>query len=488
VDSIQRALKNSKQGVFKEPVTLLSTLVDDFVRMTHTSYDTQNGGFSTSPKFPHASALETLLDIYRLTKNQDALKMALHTLDKMMNGGIYDQIEGGFYRYATDEKWLIPHFEKMLYTNAELLPAYAKAFQITGDKKYQHVVKEIITYAKNRAEDDNLLYSASDADSDGEEGKYFVFHYDDSLKDLIQHGFSNDEAKNILLHFDITPRGNFEHRSSNPQVITPLIDANTQEKAKIILRHNRARKNYPFVDKKILTAWNAMFISGLYKANESTYATTLLDALIANLYIDATLFHQKLPHTTPHKKALFEDYSFLISALLDGFNATQNDTYLDLAKTLTAEAIKKFYIDATWYLSDDDFKTPAEIDDNSYKSHLANMISNLFTLATLSDNQEMYQLGLSTLESISYPLSRYPHAYPWALRAYMVKTYGVILIKAKNIQKAKETFGTTYPFITYKKWEEETYQACKIDLCFAYDKDIDALYEKVNKALGLDKN
>ena len=485
VASIKQAMKSTKDGAKQNAVTLSHELITQFVEMSKQNFDTQNGGFSQAPKFPHASALETLLDVYTITHNKEALDMALFSLDKMRSGGIYDQIEGGFYRYATDEKWLIPHFEKMLYTNAELLPAYAKAYQITGDEKYQHTVEELVAYSKNRALDENMLYSASDADSDGEEGKYFVFTYDDSFKDLRDNGFSDEEAKNVLKYFDISKKGNFEHQLSNPQVIPLQIDATRMNEAKKILQKNRARKNYPFVDKKILTAWNAMFISGLYTAKENTYATSLLEALIKNLYIDATLYHQKLPHTMPTKKALFEDYSFLITALLAGFNATSDDKYLVLAQTLTHEAIKKFYIDATWYLSDDDFKTPAEIDDNSYKSHLANMIANLYTLAVLTDDQELQDLANHSLEGISFTLSRYPSAYPWALRTYMLKTYGAVVIKSQETDKAKEVFAGSYPFLNYKAWRETNHQACKIDVCFAYDKDMKTLKKKVQEGLNI---
>ncbi|NQY93933.1 MAG: thioredoxin domain-containing protein, partial [Campylobacteraceae bacterium] len=194
---IESALKEYKSAYKGEKRTLSLALVDKFVEEVEKSFDTENPGIGTAPKFPHAATIETLLDIYVTFENDKALEMATSMLKSMGNGGIYDQIEGGFYRYSVDEEWMIPHFEKMLYTNAELLGVYAKAYRITKDEFFKKIVDELISFTKIRFEDNNLLYSASDADSqvgsEKEEGAYFVFDYTLTSDFLKENGYKNKE-------------------------------------------------------------------------------------------------------------------------------------------------------------------------------------------------------------------------------------------------------------------------------------------------------
>jgi len=208
----------------------------------------------------------------------------------MANGGINDQIEGGFYRYSVDKAWMIPHFEKMLYTNAELLSDYAKAYKITKDRFYKKQIDEITTFVDERFLNEGLLYSASDADSKvgkrKEEGAYFVFEYDKTKKFLEKSGFKN--TKDILSYFNITPKGNFEKAQTNPYLTTKK-EPKDIKNIKKVLQQLREQKEYPFIDYKILTAWNAMYISALFEANHNKQALFLLDTLVKKLYVDATI-------------------------------------------------------------------------------------------------------------------------------------------------------------------------------------------------------
>jgi uncharacterized protein YyaL (SSP411 family) len=295
-NSVEIERKRSKEGNYPE-VKIDNTILNDFIKSVSSSYDSKNKGIGQSPKFPHATTLDMLLDIYRLNGDKKALNMSVESLMAMSKGGIYDQIEGGFYRYSVDEMWMIPHFEKMLYTNAELIEAYANAYDITKEDRFKVVIKETIENINERFNKNNLFYSASDADSDGKEGKYFVFDYDKSENTLKKAGFSDSDTQQILNYFSIYDDGNFEHDQTNPYLSGS--DAPKElDKVKMVLKANRQKKNYPFVDYKIQTSWNALFIKSLFAAGKVVdkkyrdQALKSLDKLIEILYINGTLYHQ----------------------------------------------------------------------------------------------------------------------------------------------------------------------------------------------------
>jgi uncharacterized protein YyaL (SSP411 family) len=480
-DSIERAMQSRSVSAAKESVTLDDGVIVSLKNRVVELYDKEQGGFGGAPKFPHASLLELILESYPLVQDEELLAIALDTLDKMAQSGIYDQIESGFYRYSVDEMWLIPHFEKMLYTNAEMLNAYQQAYKITGKESYRRIVDELIDFSKKRFLDGGVFYSASDADSDGEEGKYFVFDYQDAYDELKEAGIK--EAEEVLRYFGITKEGNFENRTSNPQLVGETLDRELLQKAKTALFANRSKKNYPFVDTKILTSWNALFIAALFESGEQAYATEALDCLLADLYIEGDLFHQKMPMSKPTKAGLFEDHAFLIAALIAGYQHTDNDSYMVKAQTLLAQAVENFYNDGRWYLSDDAFRSVAEIDDNAYKSALSVMICNLFYLAAFCEEPEYHAVANRTMESVSKMLSSYPFAYAWAVKAYLIRKHGVIVIKTSELKEAQEKFNGVYPFVFFKHSTEPVHQACKIDSCFAYDESLDELMRKVTDQL-----
>src|SRR6185369_12805223 len=164
-----------------------------------------NGGFGGAPKFPPAMTLEFLLRTHARTGNRDALEMVSHTCRKMANGGMYDQIGGGFHRYSTDARWLVPHFEKMLYDNALLAVAYAEAHQVTGRGDFARVARETLDYVlREMISPDGAFYSATDADSEGEEGKFFVWS-EKEIRDLL-----GAEAPRFMRYYGVTSGGNFE--------------------------------------------------------------------------------------------------------------------------------------------------------------------------------------------------------------------------------------------------------------------------------------
>ncbi len=478
---IERILKEYKTASNKQQVALTPELIDKFVLEVEESFDKQHNGIGTAPKFPHASTIDTLLDIYSIYKNKKALDMATSMLKAMGNGGIYDQIEGGFYRYSVDEAWMIPHFEKMLYTNAEMLSAYAKAYKITQDKFYKIKIDEIVEFVKARFEKNLLFYSASDADSilgnEKEEGAYFVFEYEEVKAYLEQNGYKNSQE--ILEYFNITKDGNFEYGQNNPY-LSGKKELENIDVVKKTLKDLRAKKEYPFVDYKILTSWNAMYISALFDANKEKEALEHLDVLVEKLYKKGKLYHQRLVDKEPKEKALFEDYSFLITALLKAYEYSLDNKYLILAEKLNTEVIENLYRDNNWYMSNDEFQSIADVYDSSYKSSLSNMIDNLLKMSILKEDLNLENIAKDTLHVNSSILSSNPSNSAWLVRSYMAYTKGYVSLKAtKELLKDKDT--SFYSFIVKKPTLDEQYQVCSTIACFAYSDDFKTIVSKINE-------
>jgi uncharacterized protein YyaL (SSP411 family) len=487
---------NSIQRVFEENKTvssgkkeLSSSLIKQFIKEVDEKFDHKYFGIGDRPKFPHSSTIESLLDIYKVEKDQKALILATKALKAMAKGGIHDQIEGGFYRYSVDEKWMIPHFEKMLYTNAELLSSYSKAYDITGDDCYKEVVEDIIAFTKERFEKNSLLYSASDADSlvedeKKEEGAYFVFIYDEVLEFLENKGYGKKEIEKIVKYFNLSFEGNFENGLNNPYLRENETPQNLK-KVKADLKELRSYKEYPFIDYKILTSWNSLYISSLFEAKivdekNALKALILLDSLLENLYLKDILYHQRLLDRKPKVKALFEDYSFLTEALLKAYDFSLDENYLKLASKLNKEAIEKFYKNRTWQMSDDEFKFASGVYDSAYKSAQSQMIDNLLKLALLNDDLELQELAKSSFENNSLLLASKPSNTAWLLRTYMAYDKGYISLKARK-EMFKDKKLNSYPFLLRKLNKDKKYLACKVGVCFAYSDDFEEILSKIEK-------
>jgi uncharacterized protein YyaL (SSP411 family) len=449
-------------------------------------YDPRHHGFSERPKFPESSLIELLLDIYRLQGDPDALQMARNTLGSMAGGGIYDQVDGAFYRYAVDRKWEIPHFEKMLYTNAELIPCYLRLYAIDKAPLYARIVRETIAEVDRRFKKEGLYFSASDVDSGGEEGGYFLHTHASAKKSLIQSGFREQEADAVLAYLGITEAGNVDGEKSNPHIASDRKPKRLEE-AREVLRQIREKRPYPFVDTKVITAWNAMQIDALFKASvlDKAYlqqAEHSLETLLKHAYKDKVLYHQFLYGRAPAQQALLEDYAFLVRALLTGYAHTFREHYLRLADRLTSEAVKRFHRKGRWYLSDDAFDSVADLSDRYYTSPLSVMIGNLLGLAALQENLEYYGLAESTLRHYAYLLDRNPSHYPEATRAMLRYRKGDVVLKSNRGKLAviKEQIGQVdYPYLLVKTEATDRYLACRVGICFAYGRE----FRTVKKAI-----
>ncbi len=454
-----------------------------FLAQVGERYDQKNKGIGERPKFPHATTFDTLLNIVRLTLDFDAKTMADDALIAMAKGGIYDQIEGGFYRYATDEAWMIPHFEKMLYTNAELIETYANAYKMSANPLFKKIINETIENIYARFENDHLFYSASDADSDKVEGKYFLFNYEESLKTLIKNSFTHNEAKEALAYFNISEEGNFEDKMSNPY-LTSKQEPKNITKIKEILFQIRAKRNYPFIDKKVQTSWNALFIGALFKAEENEKALKSLDALIKNLYLKDELYHQMLIGKAPKVEAYLEDYAFLISVLIDAYQVTLNKSYLNLAQKLNAKSIKKFYKNNQWLMSNDTFKATADVHDASYRSSMAVSVENILKLAHLSDDYDAYDMAKKMLTLNAKKINETASSTPYAVKVALMLQNSIVVIKASKeilLAHQKEIRELNYPFILIKDVKENDCSACTMQKCFSTHKSIDKVLQDIEQ-------
>ena len=312
--------------------------------------DPQFGGIKGAPKFPMPAQWEFLLQNTYLTQDKNALRATQLTLDNLKNGGIYDALAGGFYRYATDEKWQIPHFEKMLYDNAMLVSLYAHAYQLTGDASYKTVLTESLDWVSKELTDPNGgFYSSVNADSEGEEGKFYVWQYPE-----LETALSPQELNTLVKVYDLKKQGNWEHgkniifKKNNPAVLTESESLLLQTaKQKLLgIRNKRVR---PSTDDKILTAWNALMLKGFVDAYQATSDRNYLSIALKN----AQFLEQKLLSKDHHLsrsyrdgkatgKGFLEDYAYLSQAFLALYQATFDRHWLDLSNALMSEIDQQF--------------------------------------------------------------------------------------------------------------------------------------------------
>jgi len=473
-DEIENFIKQPEHP--KEATVLKEEFYKPFLTQAKDNYDTRNGGFSHKPKFPHASTLFALLTIDRLYKDKSVKAMVTNTLNNMTKGGMYDLVDGGFCRYSVDEKWLVPHFEKMLYDNGLLCGIYTDAYLVYEDEKYLQTAREIADFWYNYMSEDDLFYSASDADSEGEEGTYFVYTYDEVYQALNEAGYNDiEEMCNAM---NITHHGNFEN-GKNIVRFDDEIPAWFSD-VKIILQNIRAKREYPFIDKKVQTSWSAMLINSLFKlgAIDSKYyskAKKSLDVLLKTMYIDDKLYHTTLIHKEPKVEAFLEDYAFLSQALLTAYKYTQDEMHLITAHKLVNKALERFYNKGLWNFSDGEFSVKAEVTDNTYTSSVSIMIESMLTLSTLLEDEKYSHFAFKTMEYNSYDLGRRPIYYPYMLTQAVryLKEDRVVKSSLQNLKSySYELAKVRYPFVLLKADESSEYMICGKTSCFANTDDI----------------
>ena len=339
------------------PTTVGQQELDSAVEQFSADFDPVYGGFGQAPKFPPATGLAFLLRQYQRTGTEHVLHVVCKTLDAMAAGGMYDHVGGGFARYSTDERWLVPHFEKMLYDNALLARTYLEAFQVTGNLDYRRVTCEILDYIiREMTSPEGGYYSATDADSEGVEGKFFVWA-PDQIRDIVP---SEQDAVRFCAYYDITDDGNWEHHSI-PNTPHPLEDVagklscsaeelrETIDRVKPLVYEARLKRVPPGLDDKIITAWNGMMISAMAEAarvlRHGPYlesACRAADFLLNTLSRSDGGLYRTYRAGKAHLNAYLEDYAYLVEALIDVYEAGGEERYLREAVRLGERLLSDF--------------------------------------------------------------------------------------------------------------------------------------------------
>jgi uncharacterized protein YyaL (SSP411 family) len=357
VEQILAALQRMSASTESQQ-TLSSDIIEQGAEALSQAYDSDHGGFGKAPKFPNAGVYELFLRHYHRSRKDRFLEMMTHTLTAMAEGGIYDHLGGGFHRYSVDERWLVPHFEKMLYDNAQLVRIYAHAFSLTKNPLFKRVVEETVDYALREMHDsDGGFYSTQDADSEGEEGKFFVWTPQDIT------GVLGEERGEIFCRiYDVSEHGNFEGKN----ILHPILSLEQASKffrreageiealianAKQALFRERERRVKPFRDEKILASWNGLMLSALAEAIKISPQPAYLEAAKRNLeFVFAKLFrggHLLHTYKDGHAKLLgyLDDYAFLTAGLLDFYEAIFEPSALERAVQLADTMISEFWDD-----------------------------------------------------------------------------------------------------------------------------------------------
>ena len=345
-ETIEIATSRGFTSLTAKPVnrTLITTALD-YLR---TSYSHAYGGFGKAPKFPSPANLELLLSEYERSPTPSLLKMVTHTLDMMAYGGMYDQIGGGFHRYSVDAKWLVPHFEKMLYDNAQLAKVYLQAYQLTEQSRYRRVAEEIFSFVfREMTAPEGGFYSALDAETDAEEGKYYVWTANE-----IQKILGKKEAARFGEVYGVDKGPNFEGKNVLyvPEGAAAEDALLSVESAREKLLTARAKREYPLLDTKIIVNWNGLMIDaltyGYYVLGEERY---LAAASKATQFILDTMRKPdgELLHTytagVVKQDVYLDDYAFFVKGLLGLYQATGEEQWLNSAKTLTDTMIQLFW-------------------------------------------------------------------------------------------------------------------------------------------------
>jgi len=443
------------------PAGLSTELLDSAFASFDRSFDATNGGFGGAPKFPPAMSLEFLLRYWKRTGNERALEIVKKTAQKMANGGIYDQLGGGFHRYSVDAVWLVPHFEKMLYDNAQLIRIYLHLYQITKDEFFRRTATETLEYVRREMFDPSGgFYSTQDADSEGVEGKFFVWTPTEVVEIL-----GEGDGGIFNFYYDVSEEGNFEEKNilnvKNPVATAPGSDTSEVAKALKIsesdltailergrkkLFTEREKRIKPFRDEKVLTAWNGLMLAAFAEASavldNKEYlevAKQNADFILANLQKpvgmegrdiqleSATLADPKLLRTWKDGRAklnaYIEDYANLADGLVDLFQVSGEVRYLKEAKRLADLMITEFWDEENggFFFTANDHEElivrTKDFYDNATPSGNSVAADVLLKLAKLTSDEKYERFASTVLRLAAAQLKRHPQGFGRTLSA-----------------------------------------------------------------------
>jgi uncharacterized protein len=440
------------------PSKLEKSILDEAAINLMQLADQVNGGFGTAPKFPNSANISFILRYAKLSGISKFKEFALKTLKKMAQGGIFDQLGGGFHRYSTDSRWLAPHFEKMLYDNALIPIVYCEAYQITKDPFYLTIVTKTLNFVlREMTSEYGGFYSAKDADSEGEEGKYYVWS-----KNEIQEILGNN-SDIFCLFYDVTDGGNFEGKTilcNNLSLSSVAFKfGKTEDEVRKILEESvqkllqlRSKRIPPGLDDKILTSWNAMMISAFAKGFRVSGEQSFLDAAEKCLgFIEMKLIQdERLLHTYKNGiskiQGYLEDYSYLISAMLDVFELNPEIKYLENAKKIGLYLIEHFWDSENnnFFMTADNHeqliirpKSNYDLSMPSGNSVAANCLLRLFHL---TQEKRFLDISIRVMESQASMASENPFGFGYLLNTiymYLQKPTEITVLNSKNSEFEK---------------------------------------------------
>jgi hypothetical protein len=468
---IQKAAENfldtlQKTEQITTPTKLEKSILDEAAMNLIQIGDPVFGGFGSAPKFPNSANLSFLLRYYKISGISRFKEFVLKTLTKMGRGGIFDQIGGGFHRYSTDTRWLIPHFEKMLYDNALIPMVYVEAYQLTKDPFYLDIVKKTLNYVlKEMTSKEGGFFSAQDADSEGEEGKYYVWK-----KNEIQEILGKD-ADIFCLYYDVTDGGNFEGTNilcNNISLSSVAFKFGiSEEQVKTILEQSaqklleiRAKRIPPGLDDKILTSWDSLMISAFAKgyriSNEKKYLAAVENCI--KFIQDKLLKNDQLLRTYKNGLAkipgYLEDYAFFVNSLLDVFEIKPDSEYLELAKTLSTHLIEHFWDSKQncFFMTADNHENliirPKSNHDLSLPSGNSVAANALLRLYHLTQEKEFLDISTKIMESQAVMAAENPFGFGYLLNTiymYLQKPTEITILNPINSEIYDSLSGRFLP-------------------------------------------
>jgi len=394
------------------------SVLDSSYQKLSQNFDQELGGFDRAPKFPMPSNWLFLLRYYNETKDQKALEQIEKTLDAIANGGIYDQAGGGWARYSVDKEWLVPHFEKMLYDNGQLLSLYSEAYRVTGNERYKKVVYQTVEWLEREMTEEGGFYSALDADSEGVEGKFYVWTYEELVELL------GDDAQLIIDYYNVTKEGNWEegnnilHVTDNKEEFAFTYNISVEElNQKIVAADSkflnaRSERVRPGLDDKMLTSWNAIMLKGLVDAYETFKEDRFRNLAIANARFISTKLTNDNELYRSYKDdeatidAYLEDYAFLIDAYIALYQITFDENWLAESRRLLDYTLEHFYDEKEklFYFTDDSSEKliarKKEIFDNVIPASNSQMAINLYKLGVIFDDDKYKEVSKTMLSLV----------------------------------------------------------------------------------------
>ncbi len=513
-------INNAKEPGLPDKLTLQEQADLIFKNIMKTA-DTEWGGFGRAPKFPQTFTIQYLLQYYHFTGNDEALSQARLSIDKMLEGGIYDHVGGGMARYSTDTEWLVPHFEKMLYDNALLVNILCDIFQLTKDNSYEKAIRKTIRFVENELLNaEGGFYAALDADSEGEEGKYYVW----SKKEI--DALLKEDTGIFCDFFNISDKGNWEGKNIL-RVLKKAQQFTTEKNLDLgsfeiqinacigLLFEARNSRIRPLLDDKILLGWNALMITALCKAasvlKDDEYkklAEKSFDFLWSKFkkHDDEAEFYHVYKNAISRYPAFLDDYAYLIQSCIHLQEITSNSNYLVRAKQLTKYVLENFAEGNTGFFfftgkaQSDVIVRKKEVYDGATPAGNSIMADNLYYLSIVFDKREWKEQAEKMLDALNTAIVNYPTSFANWAGLVLKQLYGVneIVITGSGYEDSRNTILTRYipnkvvqcsgsedsnfPMLKGKKYQPSpAFYLCKNYHCLPPVKDVDNLLKLIEK-------